>query len=95
MSNTVESEITKLNGLGYLVQNVCQTYGLWQFVFRSPFDWYTHRVEGATLLEAATNAATLAEKFGPAINVLKGRERRVRAPESPKRVRLKPSRVRL
>lgn len=95
MKSTVESEITKLNELGYLVQSIWQGYGGWKFVFRSPFDWYLHTVDGKTLLEAATAAATKAAGMGKAIDVLRGRQAPVQAPARPKRVRLKPRRVRL
>lgn len=95
MKSTIESELKKLNDLGYFVQNIWQGYGRWTFVFRSPFSWYMHTVDGKTLLEATTAAATLAESMGKAIDVLRGNQARTAAPVRTKRVRLKPQRVRL
>lgn len=100
MKRYADTEIEKLNSLGYLVQSICQFYGDWEFTFRSPYEWHLYRAQGKTLLEAATNAATRAAELGPAIDAIAAaraaaRANRGRVRLESKRVRLKPSRVRL
>lgn len=62
------SGITDILRLGYMIQSIWQvTPREWWVCFRSPFEWETWQAKGSSLAEAATNAALIARKRGPAL----------------------------
>lgn len=58
----------EIKSLGYLIQTVWQaTHDDWYVYFRSPYEWERWQAHGTSLSEAATKAATMARRRGPAL----------------------------
>lgn len=91
-------------GLGYMIRTISQqSRNDWFVAFSSPYEWETWHAYGTSIAEAATNAAKIAKRRGPALEASAAYRARVAARfakgrvrlEKPKRARVRLKRIRL